>query len=132
MRYTLYRVNNAFIRGSDELLSQLTVLPIDARNWNGASKQYTIMGGPNQGKTVDQQYSGGLPSNMLIYHNWGDVTSYTGLNDGGLVSLRTTPALNNYLVGGGHGARTLPPPVGRPRHNTAPSSRGSNSAPHDD
>src|SRR5947207_1923585 len=100
MRYTLYRINNAFIRGSDELLSQLTVLPIDARNWNGASNQYTIMGGPNAGKTVDQQYSGGLPSNMLIYHNWVDVTSYTGLNDGGLVSLRTTPALNNYLIGG--------------------------------
>jgi len=100
MRYTLYRVNNAFIRGSDELLSQLTVLPIDARNWKNASKQYTIMGGPNSGKTVDQQYSGALPSNMLIYHNWVDVTSYTGLNDGGLVSLRTTPALSNYLIGG--------------------------------
>jgi hypothetical protein len=100
MRYTLYRVNNNFIRGNDELLSQLTVLPIDARNWNAASKQYTIMGGTNISKTVDQQYAGGLPTNMLIYHNWVDVTSYSGLNDGGLVNLRTTPALTNYRVGG--------------------------------
>jgi hypothetical protein len=100
MRYTLYRVNNMFIRGSDELLSQVTVLPIDARNWNAASRQYTIMGGPNINRTVDQQYVGNQPTNMLIYHNWIDVTSYTGLNDGGLVSLRTTPALNNYLIGG--------------------------------
>ena len=100
MRYTLYHVNNAFIRANDELLSQLTVYPIDARNWNAASNQYTIMGGPNQGKQVTQQYSGGLPTNMFIYHNWVDVTSYSGANDGGLVSLRTTPSLANYLMGG--------------------------------
>ena len=100
MRYTLYRVNNTFIRSSDELLSQLTVYPIDARNWKATSKQYTIMGGPNAGKTVDQQYSGALPTNMFIYHNWIDVTSYTGANDNGLVSLRTTPLLSNYLSAG--------------------------------
>jgi hypothetical protein len=100
MRYTLYRVNNNFIRSNDELLSQLTVYPIDARNWSTASKQYTIMGGPKEGKTVDQQYAGGLPTNMLIYHNWVDVTSYSGQNDGGLVNLQTTPALANYLIGG--------------------------------
>ena len=100
MRYTLYRVNNNFIRSNDELLSQLTVYPIDARQWSAASKQYTIMGGPKEGTTVDQQYAASLPSNMLIYHNWVDVTSYTGQNDGGLVNLRTTPALANYLSGG--------------------------------
>jgi hypothetical protein len=58
------------------------------------------MGGPKEGKTVDQQYAGGLPTNMLIYHNWVDVTSYAGLNDNGLVNLQTTPALFNYLSGG--------------------------------
>ena len=100
MRYTLYRVNNNFIRSNDELLSQLTVFPIDARNWSTASKQYTIMGGPKESRTVDQQYAGGLPTNMLIYHNWVDVTSYSGQNDGGLVDLQTTPALNDYLIGG--------------------------------
>ena len=100
MRYTLYRVNNVFIRASDELLSQLTVYPIDARNWNAAANQYTIMGGPNSGRTVTQQYAGGLPTNMVIYHNWIDVTSYTGANDNGLVNLRTTPALSNYLMAG--------------------------------
>jgi hypothetical protein len=100
MRYTLYRVNNNFIRSNDELLSQLTVFPIDARNWSAATKQYLIMGGPKEGKTVDQNYAGGLPTNMLIYHNWVDVTSYSGQNDGGLVNLQTTPALDNYLIGG--------------------------------
>jgi hypothetical protein len=100
MRYTLYRVNNNFIRSNDELLSQLTVFPIDARNWGAATKQYLIMGGAKQGKTVDQNYAGGLPTNMLIYHNWVDVTSYSGQNDGGLVNLQTTPALANYLIGG--------------------------------
>jgi hypothetical protein len=100
MRYTLYRVNNNFIRSNDELLSQLTVFPIDARNWSAATKQYLIMGGPKEGKTVDQNYAGGLPTNMLIYHNWVDVTSYSGQNDGGLVNLQTTPALANYLIGG--------------------------------
>ena len=67
---------------------------------NGSSKQYTIMGGPNLSKTVDQQYSGGLPTNMLIYHNWVDVASYNGPSDRGLVSLRTTAALSNYLDDG--------------------------------
>jgi hypothetical protein len=100
MRYSLYRVTNNFIRANDQLLSQLTVLPIDARNWKAASKQYTIMGGLKSGQTVDQQYAGGLPTNMLIYHNWVDVTRYAGPNDNGLVSLQTTPALANYSTGG--------------------------------
>jgi hypothetical protein len=100
MRYTLYRVSNVFIRSSDQLLSQLTVYPIDARNWRTASQQYRIMGGPNQGQTVTQQYAAGLPTNMFLYHNWVDMTSYTGPQDNGLVSLRTTPALSNYQVGG--------------------------------
>jgi hypothetical protein len=100
MRYTLFRVSNVFIRSSDQLLAQLTVYPVDARNWANAAQQYVIMGGPNQGQTVTQQYAGGLPTNMLIYHNWVDVTSYSGAQDNGLVSLRTTPALSNYQVGG--------------------------------
>jgi hypothetical protein len=100
MRYSLYRVTNNFIRANDQLLSQLTVLPIDARNWKATSKQYTIMGGAKAGQTVDQQYAAGLPTNMLIYHSWVDVTRYSGPNDNGLVSLQTTPALSNYSIGG--------------------------------
>jgi hypothetical protein len=100
MRYTLFRVSNVFIRSSDQLLAQLTVYPIDARNWANATQQYLIMGGPNRGQTVTQQYAGGLPTNMLIYHNWVDVTSYSGAQDNNLVTLRTTPALSNYQVGG--------------------------------
>ena len=100
MRYTLYRVNNVFIRGSDLLLSQLTVFPIDARNWKNATQQYLIAGGPNRGQTVTQQYAGGLPTNMLIYHSWLDVATYTGALDNGLVSLRQTGAFATYYQGG--------------------------------
>jgi hypothetical protein len=96
MRYSLYRVNNQFIRSSDVLLSQMTVYPIDASNWSGLSNQYRIMGGANQGRTVTQRYSGGLPTNMLIYHNWIDVATYTGSQDGGLVSLQQTGAFSTY------------------------------------
>lgn len=100
MRYSLFRVNNLFIRSSDVLLSQMTVYPIDARNYNAASNQYLIMGGPKLGQTVTQQYAGGLPTNMLIYHNWVDVASYTGAQDNGLVSLRTTGQFATYYQGG--------------------------------
>jgi hypothetical protein len=107
MRYTLYRVNNVFIRSTDVLLSQLTVYPIDARNWRNGNAQYRIMGLPGNAcnpagscGTVDQQYAGGLPTNMFIYHNWVDLTSYTGPSDSGLVTLRTTPALATYQIGG--------------------------------
>ena len=97
MRYSIYRVTNNFIRGGDILLSQLTVLPIDARNYAASSNQYTNV---NTGGTITQLYSGSTPANMLIYHNWIDPTTYTGSQDGGLVNLRTTPQLANYLVGG--------------------------------
>jgi hypothetical protein len=100
MRYSLYRVNNVFIRSSDVLLSQLTVYPIDARNWNQGSNQYRAMNGSSPGSTFSQQYSGSTPTNMFIYHNWVDVATYTGPQDNGMVSLRTTPSLSSYLVGG--------------------------------
>jgi len=96
MRYSLYRVNNVFIRRSDVLLSQLTVYPMDATNWSQSSNQYRIAGGPSLGQTVTQQYSGSAPSNMLIYHNWVDVATYTGPQDGGLVVLQQTSALASY------------------------------------
>jgi hypothetical protein len=87
-----------FVRTSDVLLSQLTVYPIDARNWN--LNQYRIMGGPAIGQLVTEQYAGGLPTNMLIYHNWIDVGTYGGAQDNGLVSLAQTPAFATYDQGG--------------------------------
>jgi hypothetical protein len=98
MRYTLFRVNNMFIRSSDQMISQMTVYPIDARNWSQPNNQYKVMGGPTAGQTVTQLYGGAAPSNMLIYHNWVDVATYRGSSDNELVSLQTfeTP----YLIGG--------------------------------
>jgi hypothetical protein len=100
MRYSLYRLTNIFVRSSDVLLSQLTVYPIDATRWAQSSSQYRIMGGPRLGQTVTQQYSGSAPSNMLIYHNWVDVATYAGPQDGGLVVLQQTPAFSIYVQGG--------------------------------
>jgi hypothetical protein len=100
MRYSLYRVTNVFIRSSDVLLSQLTVYPIDANNWASSSAQYRIAGGPRLGQTVTQQYSGSAPSNMLIYHNWVDLATYTGPQDGGLVVLQQTGQFGVYNQGG--------------------------------
>jgi hypothetical protein len=96
MRYSLYQVPNVFIRSSDVLLSQLTVYPVDASNWSQASNQYQIAGGPRIGQGVTQLYSGSTPSNMLIYHNWVDVATYTGPQDGGLVVLQQTAAFATY------------------------------------
>jgi len=98
MRYTLFRVNNVFIRASDQMLAQMTVYPIDARNWSQPANQYKAMGGPTINQTVTQLYSGTTPSNMFIYHNWVDVATYVGASDNQLVSLQTFP--NPYLVGG--------------------------------
>ena len=100
MRYSLYWVNNLFIRSTDVLLSQLTVYPIDAGNWSQPSNQYLVMGGSNRGRRVTQQYSAGLPTNMLIYHNWIDPATYDGSQDGGLVSLQQTGAFSTYNQGG--------------------------------
>ena len=98
MRYTLFRVSNVFIRASDQMLAQMTVYPIDARNWSQPANQYKAMGGPTINQTVTQLYSGTTPSNMFIYHNWVDVATYVGASDNQLVSLQTFP--NPYLVGG--------------------------------
>ena len=98
MRYTLFRVNNVFIRSSDQMISQMTVYPIDARNWSQPNNQYKAMGGPTANQTVTQLYSGNAPTNMFIYHNWVDVATYQGTNDNQLVSLQTFP--NSYLIGG--------------------------------
>ena len=98
MRYTLFRVSNVFIRASDQMISQMTVYPIDARNWSQAADQYKAMGGPTINQTVTQLYSGNAPTNMFIYHNWVDVATYIGSSDNQLVSLQTFP--NSYLIGG--------------------------------
>jgi hypothetical protein len=98
MRYTLFRVNNVFIRSTDQMISQMTVYPIDARNWSQPSNQYKVMGGPANGQTFSQLYTGTAPSNMLIYHNWVDVATYAGSTDNQLVSLQTFA--NSYLIGG--------------------------------
>jgi hypothetical protein len=97
MEYTLFNVNNVFVRSSDTELSKFTVLPIDATNWAaGGTKEYLNV---NTGKTIDQTYKvSGAPKNMSIYHNWVNVTNYDGSKDvdasgNGLVINQTKYAL---------------------------------------
>jgi hypothetical protein len=82
--YTIFRVNNLFIRSLDQKLSQMTVFPIDASNWNQPANQYLNV---NTGLPITQAYNPvtGRPTNMAIYHSWIDVARYPGAGDGGLV-----------------------------------------------
>jgi Flp pilus assembly protein TadG len=122
-RYTVYSVPNLFLRTDDVEVTQMTVLPIDARSWNSGNYRNV-----NDGLTITQTYDAtGYPTNMLIYHNWIDVTTYTGPGDDGLVS---------YTAGYGPYAGTyLPPGTYRLRvdnvdYNGNPSATGSNPRGH--
>ena len=97
-RYTLFQVVNHFIRANDVKLTQTTVYPIDATNWNANPPKYKNV---NTGATITQTYDvSGNPTNMSIYHNWIDVPTYSGSNDGGLVSLNQYGNPGSYLTGG--------------------------------
>jgi hypothetical protein len=98
MRYTLFQVNNIFMRSTDAKLTQLTVLPIDATNWNASPPTYRKVNG---GGTVTQTYDGlGNPTDMAVYHNWVDAATYTGSADQGLVTLQQYGTPSSYLSGG--------------------------------
>jgi len=100
IEYTLYKVNSYFIRASDKEISQVKVLPIDATNWNGASNQYKNV---NTGTLITQAYdAAGNATNMLTYHHWANVATYSGGADGGL--MKWTPGLGPASAG-----YTLPP-----------------------
>ena len=74
MRYTLFKVNNAFIRADDVKLTQMTVYPIDATNWNATPPTYKNM---NNSLPITQTYDlAGNPTNMSAYHSWMDIATY--------------------------------------------------------
>jgi Flp pilus assembly protein TadG len=122
-RYTVYSVPNLFLRTDDVEVTQMTVLPIDARNWNMGTYRNV-----NDGLMITQAYDAtGYPTNMLVYHNWIDVTTYTGPGDDNLVS---------YTAGyGPYSGTYLPPGTYRLRvdnvdYNGNPSGTGSNPRGH--
>ncbi|HVS07404.1 MAG TPA: hypothetical protein VHK65_14755 [Candidatus Dormibacteraeota bacterium] len=97
-RYTLFSITNQFIRSTDVKLTQTTVYPIDATNWNANPPRYKNV---NSGAIITQTYDAqGNPTNMSIYHNWIDVPTYSGTNDSGLVSLNQYGNPGSYLTGG--------------------------------
>jgi len=79
MRYTIFSVGNTFDRSQDSIVSQMTVLPIDATHWNASPPTYTDI---NTGAAITQTYNAnGTPSNMAVYHNWVNIGSYLGAQD---------------------------------------------------
>jgi Flp pilus assembly protein TadG len=102
MQYTLFSVDNTFIRSQDAELSRLRVLPIDASQWSNGSGVYKDVVHGNC--TINQNSNG---SNMQIYHEWIDVANYLGPTDKcagqpGLVT-RTNPpsAATTVTLGAG-------------------------------
>jgi hypothetical protein len=79
--YTLFKVNDLFLRQNDVALVQTVVKPIDATNWDGnsggtgkgsaATPTYQDV---NNDSVITQNYNGAgvgaTPKNMLIYHAW--------------------------------------------------------------
>jgi hypothetical protein len=118
MRYTLFSVKNVFLRSDDTVMSQATVLPIDATNYDGAGgangpgsaaatsgnvSYVNINGNGGKGTAVQQTYDGsGNPTNMNIFHAWMDIANPDGspaaplgTGDGGLVQYSNP----NYVPG---------------------------------
>jgi hypothetical protein len=127
-RYTLFSVPNHFIRASDVKLTQTTVLPIDATNWNANPPKYKNV---NTSATITQTYDGqGNPTNMSIYHNWIDVPTYSGAGDGGLVSLNQYGNPGSYLTGGMLMAGTYRLRIDNLDYNASISGSGSQNASH--
>lgn len=96
MRYTILSAPSVFIRSSDTIMSQMTVMPVDASNWlstsangtdNGQPAPYYI--DPNTNKKITQTFGNavacapqgaGCPTNMTVYHSWINVGGYVPQN----------------------------------------------------
>ena len=88
--YTLFKVNDLFLRQNDSALVQTKILPIDATNWDGnnggtgkgatTTPSYVNV---NTDKVITQTYVGGAtgsaPLNMQMYHSWTDINNYDGV-----------------------------------------------------
>jgi hypothetical protein len=100
--YTLFKVNDIFLRQNDTALVQTVVKPIDATNWDGNSGN-TGKGATttptyqdvNNDRVITQTYNGGgtgaTPHNMLIYHAWAPI-DYKPLNSPDAAPAKTDEA----------------------------------------
>jgi Putative Tad-like Flp pilus-assembly len=92
MRYTIFSAPSVFIRSSDTIMSQMTVMPVDASNWQSNAAGGTDTGGnapyyidPNTNKKITQTFgtavtcaplANGCPTVMSAYHAWMNVGGY--------------------------------------------------------
>jgi hypothetical protein len=77
MMYTVFRMANEYVRTQDTVLTQMKVIPVDARTrwpWSaGGNGTYRR----TDGGTITQTFNGdGSPNRMHIFHDWIDVMQY--------------------------------------------------------
>jgi hypothetical protein len=80
--YTLFQVNDTFVRANDTVLTQTTVFPIDASNYDASPPTYVAVGAragvtSPPGTVITQTYdsASGRPSNMKTYHSWANIAN---------------------------------------------------------
>ncbi len=111
MKYTIFQVPSLFERSRDVAVSTMTILPVDATNWDPTTGRRGTPSAPtytnmNSGATVTQTYScnplpcNGFATNMWGVHHWLDPHMYSGQNDAGLVSLRNWTSVPALLPAG--------------------------------
>jgi hypothetical protein len=82
--YTLFQVNDTFVRANDNVLRQTLVYPLDASNYNATPPTYI---NAHDGSVITQLYSAGRPTNARVYHSWTNIGAEKGANGGGESSL---------------------------------------------
>ena len=83
--YTLFQVNDTFVRANDTVLTQTKVFPIDASNYDASPKPTYVVAGAKPGfvapevgagTVITQQYDAARrPSNMKTYHSWTNIAN---------------------------------------------------------
>lgn len=71
--YTLFQVNDEFVRANDTELLQTKVFPVDASNYDKSPPTYVSA---KDGTVITQTYDlFGRPTNMKTYHSWTNITT---------------------------------------------------------
>jgi hypothetical protein len=79
--YTLFQVNDTFVRANDTVLVQTKVFPVDASNYNASPPSYVVVGGQAgtaaPGTVISQTYNNATsrPTNMKTYHTWTNIAN---------------------------------------------------------
>jgi Flp pilus assembly protein TadG len=76
--YTLFQVNDTFLRADDRVLVQTKVYPIDAKNYAANPPSYI---NAKDGKKIIQHYDAlNRPTDMRTYRSWTDISNENGVD----------------------------------------------------